>query len=133
MTREEIIAAREALRTKAEAEREALEDAYQAKLFELEQVHGFDAVRGVRTSKGGLFMRAPDGPAYRRWRAASMSDTSGARVEAMATLARSGCVLHPDKPTLDKWLDELPGLAELIANNAVELAGAIEVAYRGKA
>ncbi len=108
------------------------EEEFSAKLAELEAQHGADGVRGIRTIKGGVFVVSPSGPAARRWRAETLSDVGAKKVEANLRLATSGCVVHPDKATFDAWADEKPGIAELVANAAVELAGFVEVTYRGK-
>ena len=74
-------------------------------------------LRAIETSGGVIIVKRPHPATYKRFR-----DKGEANTAAFDKLVRP-CVVHPDKSTFDRILDEEPAALDRCANAIVELAG----------
>lgn len=88
------------------------------KLSELEAAHGEILV--VTTVLGQAAFRNPKRVEYQRFQQQLHNDKQ--RHMAGETLVRT-CVVYPDLPTFDGWIDRKSGIISTCANKLIEFAG----------
>lgn len=132
---DDLMAEREqqlAARAKARARQAKLDE---LTLAGLEELHGEDQVRGLRTIGGLLVVGVPPAGEVSRFRELAVSPDAVAtpkrRLAVSASLARSA-VLYPELPEYDAILAKHAGVVDLVVKAALQLAGEEELERAGK-
>lgn len=90
----------------------------EAELDALKAKHGRQ-LQLITTPEGEVVVRAPDRATWRMFKS-MVSDDSKRELAAERLL--HACLVHPDKVTLERMLDDAPALEDVLAGAVLELA-----------
>lgn len=112
------------VRARVREQKNELRDA--PKIAALVEEHGEPGVSTyiVKSTMGSVVVKKPKRAAFNYWQ--ERTAKKGVVTEEHNRQLVGPCLLYPDKPTFDQWVDELPFLLTRVADAVVFLAGTVK-------